>query len=275
MESYPRQCKTSTGETFAEEVGNELEKRDLIQVHNPRPNQRVTSPLEVSGIARGYWFFEASFPIRLLDARGREIAVAIAQAKSEWMTEDFVPFEATLIFDASEQPGTLIFEKDNPSGLPEHDDYLSMPVMLGGNEEVVFCTQDAKQCPDGSYVGREGPRCEFKKCPGESDPSGWGGISGTVTRGPICPVEQFPPQEECADKPYATKFYITTTNGVETVADIESDDNGVFQISLPTGEYTILPKASAQALPRCESIGVNVTSGVYSEVTISCDTGIR
>lgn len=29
----------------------------------------------------------------------------------------------------------------------------------------VVCTQDAKQCPDGSFVGRMGPRCEFAKCP--------------------------------------------------------------------------------------------------------------
>ena len=28
-----------------------------------------------------------------------------------------------------------------------------------------ICTQDAKQCPDGSYVSREGPNCEFAKCP--------------------------------------------------------------------------------------------------------------
>lgn len=27
------------------------------------------------------------------------------------------------------------------------------------------CTQEAKLCPDGSYVGREGSNCEFKKCP--------------------------------------------------------------------------------------------------------------
>ncbi len=28
----------------------------------------------------------------------------------------------------------------------------------------VACTDDAKQCPDGSYVGRSGPRCEFSPC---------------------------------------------------------------------------------------------------------------
>ncbi|MDO8523417.1 MAG: Hint domain-containing protein [bacterium] len=27
------------------------------------------------------------------------------------------------------------------------------------------CTMEAKQCPDGSYVGRVGPSCEFAKCP--------------------------------------------------------------------------------------------------------------
>lgn len=29
----------------------------------------------------------------------------------------------------------------------------------------VVCTQEAKQCPDGSYVSRTGPNCEFAKCP--------------------------------------------------------------------------------------------------------------
>lgn len=30
-----------------------------------------------------------------------------------------------------------------------------------------MCTQEAKLCPDGSYVGRTGPRCEFAECPAE------------------------------------------------------------------------------------------------------------
>jgi hypothetical protein len=28
------------------------------------------------------------------------------------------------------------------------------------------CTEDARQCPDGSYVARSGPACEFAPCPG-------------------------------------------------------------------------------------------------------------
>jgi hypothetical protein len=31
--------------------------------------------------------------------------------------------------------------------------------------ETVFCTQDVQQCPDGSFVGRVPPSCEFAACP--------------------------------------------------------------------------------------------------------------
>lgn len=35
-------------------------------------------------------------------------------------------------------------------------------------EQPVACTMDAKLCPDGSAVGRQGPNCEFAPCPGEA-----------------------------------------------------------------------------------------------------------
>jgi hypothetical protein len=33
------------------------------------------------------------------------------------------------------------------------------------NPSPIACTQEAKQCPDGSYVSRTGPNCEFAACP--------------------------------------------------------------------------------------------------------------
>lgn len=36
------------------------------------------------------------------------------------------------------------------------------------NTENKGCTQEAKQCPDGSYVGRTGPNCEFAQCPSKT-----------------------------------------------------------------------------------------------------------
>lgn len=103
----------------------------LIRVFNVKPNDFITSPIMIMGEARGYWFFEASFPIRLFDESGKELTVAVAQAQGEWMTENFVPFEATLEFPKPQtSEGKLVFQKDNPSGLPEHDDSFEIPVRL-------------------------------------------------------------------------------------------------------------------------------------------------
>ncbi|OGN14422.1 MAG: hypothetical protein A3J47_03220 [Candidatus Yanofskybacteria bacterium RIFCSPHIGHO2_02_FULL_43_22] len=113
-------------------------KSDLIVVDEPGLLETITSPLTVRGKARGLWYFEASFPIILTDWDGRIIAQWYATAQNEWMTEDFVPFEGKLEFESPVFKGTdkdhfsrrgyLIFKKDNPSGLPEHDDALEIPI---------------------------------------------------------------------------------------------------------------------------------------------------
>ncbi len=104
-------------------------KDNLIRVSSPKPNEIIKSPLLVTGEARGYWFFEASFPVKLLDENGTQIAAKPAQAKGEWMTTDFAPFEVSLEFSApAGKTGTLILEKDNPSGLAQNADELRIPV---------------------------------------------------------------------------------------------------------------------------------------------------
>lgn len=122
--SVPMVKETSTPSPAADQ------KPELVRVSEPMAGSLVSSPLTVRGQARGNWFFEASFPVRLVDATGVEVAKAIATAQGEWMTEQFVPFTATLTFSAkpSTDTGTLILEKDNPSGLPENADQLIIPV---------------------------------------------------------------------------------------------------------------------------------------------------
>lgn len=107
-------------------------KKDLIVVSAPIKNMAVSSPFVVSGKARGYWFFEASFPIELRDTKGNVLQTIVAQAQDEWMTTEFVPFTAQLIFTkpVSPMPAVLVFKKDNPSGLPEHDDSIEIPIIL-------------------------------------------------------------------------------------------------------------------------------------------------
>lgn len=41
-----------------------------------------------------------------------------------------------------------------------------MTVSLRGTEvQTIMCTADAKVCPDGSFVGRIGPNCDWAPCP--------------------------------------------------------------------------------------------------------------
>jgi hypothetical protein len=111
-------------------------KADLIKLASPVPLSVISSPLNISGEARGYWFFEASFPIYLTNWDGLIIAEGIATAEGEWMTEEFVPFTAELSFtnpfNANDldfmKKGSLVLKKDNPSGLPENDDALEIPI---------------------------------------------------------------------------------------------------------------------------------------------------
>ena len=111
-------------------------KANLIQVDTPTIGSTITSPLTVTGKARGTWYFEASFPVELVDAANTVIATGIAQAQSDWMTVDFVPFKTTLTFvtqDWKDMNGTLVFRKDNPSGEPQFDDQMRLPVRFDIN----------------------------------------------------------------------------------------------------------------------------------------------
>lgn len=102
---------------------------DKVRVDSPDLLQPLASPLQIKGEARGAWYFEASFPIRLYDGRNKLLATGIAQAQGEWMTENFVPFVAELKFAKPEtENGILVFEKGNPSGLPEHSEEMRVPV---------------------------------------------------------------------------------------------------------------------------------------------------
>ena len=112
--------------------GNATEKADKIVATAPKPGDKISSPLTVTGEARGTWYFEASFPYELRDGSGKTIAQGPVQAQSDWMTTNFVPFSVTISF--APQPtgskGLLILKKDNPSGDPTKDEELDIPIIF-------------------------------------------------------------------------------------------------------------------------------------------------
>jgi hypothetical protein len=104
-------------------------KDDMIVLDVPLSGAKVGSPLVVQGRARGGWYFEASFPVKIYDASGKLLGSTPAQAQGDWMTSEYVPFKATLTFSKpTTATGRIVLEKDNPSGLPENANELSIPV---------------------------------------------------------------------------------------------------------------------------------------------------
>jgi len=99
-----------------------------VIINSPQPNEVVKSPLTVSGQARGNWFFEANIPVKLTDDNNNIIASAGGHSQGEWMTENLVPFSANLTFETEASNGFLVISKDNPSGLPQNDASVSIPV---------------------------------------------------------------------------------------------------------------------------------------------------
>ena len=131
--SFPTPCDVPAGWEKIEppQIIYDRASTDLIVVDLPTPGAVVGKEFSVIGKARGNWFFEASFPLRVLDKDGKVLAEHYATAQGEWMTTEFVPFKGDLVVPASYiGPATLILMKDNPSGLPEHDASISFPIII-------------------------------------------------------------------------------------------------------------------------------------------------
>lgn len=143
MESYPEQCRTPDGQLFIRDIQATSTPSNLLRVFEPSPNAEIESPVTVRGEARGQWFFEASFPLYVVNANGERIGEGYAEAEGEWMTTEFVPFVGTVVVtNPVTTTGTLVLEKANPSGLPEHASEIQIPVRF----DVEFPNTPQAEC---------------------------------------------------------------------------------------------------------------------------------
>lgn len=151
--------------------------------------------------------------------------------------------------------------------------------------QPVACSQEARLCPDGSYVSRTGPECQFAACPSgavTSTPPApvvppvtvkSGGISGYIHMGPTCPVERIPPDPNCADRPYANAA-VSAIGSSGKQYQTQSDSVGKFNLSVPADSYAV-KVSSPNSLPRCPDQTATVIANNTATLDISCDTGIR
>ena len=137
LESFPAKCITPEGGQFVQPVGNA--HPDLIQVTTPTEGARIQSPVNITGSARGYWYFEASFPVSVVDDQGTLLGQGIATADGEWMTEEFVPFTGSIAFTKPKtKTGHVVFKNDNPSGEAERDKEVRINVTFAEPSAAAF-----------------------------------------------------------------------------------------------------------------------------------------
>lgn len=128
------QPTTGCGKFIREEKKEEPE----IMVTGPKPYQVITNPLVIEGKAKGSWYFEASAPVKLVNEQGNVLVTGRIEAQGNWMTSDYVPFKGELNFsNNATTSGSLILQNDNPSGLPENQREIKIPVTIGVIDTIV------------------------------------------------------------------------------------------------------------------------------------------
>ena len=106
-----------------------------------------------------------------------------------------------------------------------------------------------------------------------------GFLEGTISIGPICPVETIPPDPACQPTAETYKAYpvsIYTSDGKTKIALLQPSLDGSFSRELPPGNYlVVLEKAQNNIGGSNLPAEVSITSLDKTLLNINIDTGIR
>jgi hypothetical protein len=97
-----------------------------------------------------------------------------------------------------------------------------------------------------------------------------GGIEGTVTAGPTCPVEiQGSP---CPPGVWTGTVRATASDG--STDEAQTDDQGRYRLALDPGTYSVVPVVEGSGPPIAKPATVTVAD-VMQQLDLQVDTGIR
>ena len=131
----PKTVPTSTSTTSSNPVPAQASTTAPLSmqvvVATPLLNATTSQTFEVKGSAPGQWFNEATFPIQVRDSGGIIIGTSHGKAQGTWMTTNLVPFSASVsVAKSFHGAAKIILLRDNPSGLPENDDSVTIPIAV-------------------------------------------------------------------------------------------------------------------------------------------------
>jgi hypothetical protein len=102
------------------------------------------------------------------------------------------------------------------------------------------------------------------------------GIRGLVFIGPVCPVERYPPDPDCAPRPYVATIWVRIAATNRVVRSVRSAPTGRFSATLAPGLYVVEPRPGPGiAHPLRPRRTVRVYPRRFTAIRIDYDSGIR
>jgi hypothetical protein len=106
---------------------------------------------------------------------------------------------------------------------------------------------------------------------------GW--LEGTISIGPICPVEKTPPDPACMPTAETYKAYpvsVYTSDGKVKITQLNPSLDGTFSTELPSGNYQVVLETANKYVGGSNlPAEVSIVSQEKTLLSINIDTGIR
>jgi|ERR1035437_1758609 hypothetical protein len=104
-------------------------------------------------------------------------------------------------------------------------------------------------------------------------------LEGTISIGPICPVETIPPDPACLPTAETYKAYpvsVFTSDGKTKVAQLMPSLDGAYSSELPPGDYLIVLERAENHIGGSNlPVMVSINAQDKTLLNINIDTGIR
>ena len=106
-----------------------------------------------------------------------------------------------------------------------------------------------------------------------------GYLKGTISIGPICPVERIPPDPACLPTAETYKAYpvdIYSLDGKTKILQLSPSLDGSFTTTLPAGDYIVLLDRVQNSIGGSNlPVQIAISSNNTTILNVNIDTGIR
>lgn len=105
-----------------------------------------------------------------------------------------------------------------------------------------------------------------------------GFLKGTISIGPLCPVERIPPDPGCLPTAETYKAYpvsVFNSEGKTKILQLMPSIDGAFEAELPAGNYLIVLEKEISIGGSNLPSAISVNAGDTTLFNVNIDTGIR